>query len=64
MSGLTSNPTILGHAMSEDTDYDESISRITEASITDPQDLVYAVALEDLAEAAELFRPIWDPTKV
>ncbi len=63
VSGLTSNPTILGHAMAGGTDYDESISRITEASITDPQDLVYAVALEDLAEAAGLFRPVWDLTR-
>ena len=62
VSGLTSNPTILGHAMSGGIDYDESIIRITRESIPDPQDLVYAVALEDLAGVAGLFRPLWDLT--
>jgi len=63
VSGMTSNPTILGQAMSAGTDYDESIIRITKESIADPQDLVYAVALEDLAEAAGLFRPAWELTQ-
>jgi len=32
------------------------------AKVTDPQDLVYALALEDLTEAAALFRPEWERT--
>ena len=32
-------------------------------SVTDAQDLVYALALEDLAEAAALFRPAWERTE-
>jgi transaldolase len=63
VSGLTSNPTILGHAMSGGSDYDESIVRAMKESITDPQDLVYSVALEDLTRAAGLFRPVWELTE-
>lgn len=62
VTGLTSNPTILGHSMAASADYDDSLRRQLAAGVTDPQDLVYAVALEDLAAAADLFRPIWDAT--
>ncbi|MHB8680868.1 MAG: transaldolase family protein [Acidimicrobiales bacterium] len=60
---MTSNPTIVGHAMSGSTDYDQSIIRIAKESITDSQDLVYTVALEDLTEAAGLFRSVWELTE-
>jgi transaldolase len=62
VTGLTSNPTILGHAMAAGSDYDVSLERFVNAGVTDAQDLVYALALEDLAEAAELFRPEWERT--
>jgi hypothetical protein len=38
-------------------DYDESLRRRVGEGVTDPQDLVYAAAFEDLGEAAALFRP-------
>ncbi|HXT43552.1 MAG TPA: transaldolase [Pseudonocardiaceae bacterium] len=62
VTGLTSNPTILGHAMAASSDYDESLRRHIAAGVTNPQDLVYAVAMEDLTAAADLFRPIWEET--
>jgi transaldolase len=62
VTGLTSNPTILGHAMAAGSDYDSSLARLVREGVTDPQDLVYALALEDLAEAASLFRPEWERT--
>jgi len=62
VTGLTSNPTILGHAMTASTDYDESLRAQLDSGIRDPQDLVYAVALEDLTAAADLFRPVYDAT--
>ena len=64
VTGLTSNPTILGHAMTASTDYDESLRTHLAAGTRDPQDLVYAVALEDLTAAADLFLPIYDATGV
>jgi transaldolase len=60
VTGLTSNPTILGHAMAAGSDYDSSLTRLAGEGVTGAQDLVYALALEDLAEAAALFRPEWE----
>jgi transaldolase len=62
VTGLTSNPTILGHAMAASTDYDDALKRHLAAEISDPQDLVYAAALEDLTDAADLFHPVWEAT--
>ena len=62
VTGLTSNPTILGHAMAAGSDYDSSLAGRASDGVTDPQELVYALALEDLAEAASLFRPEWERT--
>ena len=63
VTGLTSNPTILGHAMAAGSDYDRSLARLAGEGVTDAQDLVYALALEDLTEAAALFRPEWEHTE-
>jgi transaldolase len=63
VTGLTSNPTILGHAMAAGSDYDRSLARLAGEGVTDAQDLVYALALEDLTEAAALFRPEWERTE-
>ena len=59
VTGLTSNPTILGHAMAARAEYDQSLARLVADGMTDPQDLVYTLALEDLSEAAELLHPAW-----
>ena len=63
VTGLTSNPTILGHAMAAGSDYDSSLARLVGEGISGAQDLVYALALEDLAEAAALFRPACEQTE-
>ena len=62
VTGLTSNPTILGHAMAAGPDYDSSLARLAGQGVSDVQELVYGLALEDLAEAAALFRPEWERT--
>jgi transaldolase len=62
VTGLTSNPTILGHAMAAGSDYDGSLARVAGEGVTGAQDLVYALALEDLAAAASLFLPEWERT--
>ena len=63
VTGLMSNPTILGHAMAAGSDYDRSLARLASEGVTDAQNLVYALALEDLTEAAALFRPEWEHTE-
>jgi transaldolase len=64
VTGLTSNPTILGHAMAASSDYDDSLRRHVANTVRDdPQNLVYAVAMEDLRAAADLFRSTWESTE-
>src|ERR1700719_1356225 len=61
VTGLTSNPTIFDHAISNGNDYDDAIKR----KLTDGKSgekLFFEVALEDLTQAADLFRPVYDRT--
>ena len=60
VTGLTSNPTILGHAMAATADYDDSLRRHVASGTRAAEDLVYAAAMEDLTAAADLFRPAWE----
>lgn len=62
VTGLTSNPTILGRAMAASADYDDSLTRQLQAGVTGAEELVLAVALEDITAAADLFRPEWERT--
>src|SRR6266702_2772391 len=59
LGGLTSNPTIFEKAIGHSPDYDEQISRVAKGGAT--RDEVYeAVVIEDIAAAADLFRPTYD----
>jgi transaldolase len=61
VSGLTSNPTIFDHALRHGTDYDaEMRAKLKEAR--SPEEVFFALALTDLRQAADLFRPIHDRT--
>src|SRR5437868_860233 len=61
VTGLTSNPTIFDHAIKNSTDYDAAIRRKEREGKTGDA-LFFELALEDLTEAADLFRPIHDRT--
>jgi transaldolase len=56
VTGLTSNPTIFEHAIGTGGAYDEAIGRLTRQGVAG-EDLFIALALEDLRQAADLFRP-------
>jgi transaldolase len=56
VTGLTSNPTIFDHAIRSGRFYDDSIRRRAAAGQSG-EDLFIGLALEDLAQAADLFRP-------
>lgn len=61
VTGLTSNPTIFEHAIGHGSLYDEAIARL--ARRNEPaEELFFALALEDLTTAADLFRTIFDAT--
>ena len=61
VTGLTSNPTIFDHAIKNSKDYDEAIkSKLAQGK--SGEKLFFELALEDLTEAADLFRPVYDRT--
>src|SRR5262249_50665936 len=62
ITGLTSNPTIFDAAIRSGTLYDDSI-RKNAGQRTGSEELFYELALEDLREAADIFRPIYESTK-
>jgi transaldolase len=61
VTGLTSNPTIFEQAIRNSGLYESAI-RQKAAEGQSGEVLFYALALEDLTQAAELFRPIYDST--
>lgn len=61
ITGLTSNPTIFDHAMKKSQDYDDAIrQKIAEGKSGEA--LFFDLALEDITQAADLFRPVYDAT--
>ena len=61
VTGLTSNPTIFDHAIKNTDFYDDPIlKKVREGK--SGEELFFELALEDLTQAADLFRPIHDAT--
>ncbi len=61
VTGLTSNPTIFDNAISGGVAYDDSIRALHEQGL-EGEDLFFALALEDLREAADLFVAVHERT--
>src|ERR1041385_4985057 len=61
ITGLTSNPTIFDLAIRNGNAYDDSI-RLKTADGKSRENLFFELAFEDLHQAADLFRPIYDST--
>ena len=61
VTGLTSNPTIFDHAIKNSAAYDAAI-RAGLAQGKSGEKLFFELALADLTQAADLFRPIWEKT--
>jgi transaldolase len=61
VTGLTSNPTIFDHAIKNSRDYDDAIRRGLRRGKSG-EALFLDLALEDLTQAADLFRPVYDKT--
>lgn len=59
ITGLTSNPTIFDHAITKSHDYDAAIrQKMQEGKAGEA--LFFELAIEDLRQAADLFRPIYE----
>ena len=61
VTGVTTNPTIFANAISAANDYDSAIAELG-ASGADVDSAIEALTTADVAEAARLFRPVFDST--
>ena len=59
VTGLTSNPTIFDHAIGSGNFYDAAIQALAAEGLP-YEDIFFSLALQDLTQAADLFRPIFD----
>ena len=62
LRGVTSNPSIFEKAIAGSTDYDDALRELV-AEGKSVQEIYEALALEDIASAADLLRPVYDRTK-
>jgi transaldolase len=61
LRGMTSNPSIFEKAITGSTDYDEALPGLMKAHAAD-RDVFEALAIEDVREAADVFRPVFEET--
>ena len=59
--GITSNPTIFEKAIAGSTDYDAALQQLVRESV-DARSVYELLAIEDIAQAADMLRPIYDRT--
>jgi transaldolase/glucose-6-phosphate isomerase len=59
LRGMTSNPTIFEHAISGSSDYDEELLALATSPVSD-REVFERIAVEDVRQAADLFRPVYD----
>jgi len=57
--GVTSNPTIFQKAISEGDAYDEQLREVL-AEEDDPKEVFLKLAVQDVRNACDLLRPVWD----
>ena len=57
--GVTSNPTIFQKAIAEGDAYDEQLREVL-AQEDDPKEVFLKLAVEDVKNACDLLRPVWD----
>ncbi|MEO6859033.1 MAG: transaldolase [Solirubrobacteraceae bacterium] len=62
ITGLTSNPSIFDKAITGSDDYDEQERELAAGGL-DTEAQFFELALEDLRNAAALFKPVWDATR-
>jgi transaldolase/glucose-6-phosphate isomerase len=60
--GVTSNPTIFQNAITKTHDYDGSLTSMAWAG-WDAEKIFWHLAIEDIQEACDLFRPLYEETK-
>jgi transaldolase len=61
--GVTSNPTIFQKAIAEGDRYDDQLKEILESGETDPKAIFLQLSSNDIADACDLLRKVWDEGK-
>ena len=61
ITGLTSNPTIFDNAIAKTDEYDDAIQQKVKGGKSG-ESLFFDLAIEDLSQAADLFKPVHDLT--
>ena len=62
VTGATSNPTIFAKALSGSELYDDQLREVAASGVSETQEQFFALALDDIREAARLLRPTYDAT--
>jgi transaldolase/transaldolase/glucose-6-phosphate isomerase len=62
LRGMTSNPTIFEHAIGSSSDYDADLSELAASTKSDAE-VFETLAVQDVREATDAFRPVYDATK-
>jgi transaldolase len=63
LKGVTSNPTIFEKAINGSKDYDDALAHLlAQNPAQSSRDLFYSLAIEDIQQAADLLRPVYDKT--
>jgi transaldolase len=60
--GVTSNPTIFQKAMAEGHWYDDQLREVL-TQTDDPKEIFFRLASDDIRDACDLFRSVWDGTE-
>jgi len=60
--GVTSNPTIFQKALAEGDAYDDQLRECLD-ELDDPREIFFRLALEDIRDACDVLRPVWDEGK-
>jgi transaldolase len=62
VTGATSNPTIFADAITGSSAYDAQLADLARGGLTDPRELFFSLALDDVRAAAARLRPVYDET--
>ena len=63
LKGVTSNPSIFEKAMGHGTDYDAQFETLVAGGNATASGIYETMAIEDIRDAAEVLKPIWDETQ-
>jgi transaldolase len=63
VTGATSNPTIFAKAITGSDRYDDQLRKLAAGGQRDPQEMFFALALDDVRAAARLLRPVYDRSR-